>query len=432
MRNSRSLPALLTAGSSARSVVFPVLFMMLSFQLAAVPMVRLQMNGFSGYYDETVVYYQTGAASCFDSNYDSYFLAGPNPAPHISQQCNSVFIAINGIEPVSQTFSINIKTTTHLTGSFTITAADFEELPAGTCVSLRDRVTGASVNILSTPYSFVLQDTTSTARFVLTISSYSLSFTSGLMQPSCQLSNGGSFKVSGAGNGPWNCTWKDAMGDTVKTSWNVSGSDSLDNLSSGNYTVEMTSADGCFSNAASFTFAINPVVLPIVSFTSPDSITAGLQNFNPSNESVNCAAYAWDFGDNTSSSASFEPSYNYQAPGFYQVKLRGSSSTGCADSMYKSVVVLSIATGMKKELSESTILADLGNKHYQLRLSQDLGGELGICLLSLEGKVLFQQSQAVTAGSEIQLDLSNLNTGIYLLSLNHNNQVVISRKVLVH
>jgi PKD repeat protein len=416
----------------ARPTVFSVLFLILAFQATAVPMVRLKMDGFSGYYDETVVYYQTGATACFDSNYDSYFLAGPNPAPHISQQCNSVLMAINGIEPVSQAFSINIKTTTHLTGSFTITAADFEELPAGTCVSLKDLVTGAIVNILSSPYSFVLQDTTSAARFVLTISNYSISFTSGLTQPSCQLPNGGSFKVTGLGNGPWNCTWKDAMGDTVRTSSNLSGSDSLNNLSSGSYTVSMTSADGCSSNSTSFTFTMNPVVLPIVSFSAPDSITSGLQNFDPSNESVNCTTYAWNFGDGGANSSSFEPSHSYPAPGLYQAKLLGLSSTGCKDSMYKSVVVLSIPTSMKKELSESATFADLGNKQYQLRLSQDLGGELGISLMSLEGKVLFQQSQAATSGSEIQLDLSSFNNGVYLLSLNHNNQVVISRKVLVH
>src|SRR6218665_719696 len=189
MKNFRLLSAFLRSASPAGSFVLPVFFMALAFQAGAVPLFRLQMNGFNGYYDETVMYYQAGATSCFDASYDAYFLGGANPATHISQQCNSALMAINGIAPVNQTFSVSIKATTHLTGSFTMTA-DFEELPAGTCVSLKDLATGAVINILSTPYVFILQDTTSAPRFVLSISSSSLSFTSGIPQPRCQQPNG--------------------------------------------------------------------------------------------------------------------------------------------------------------------------------------------------------------------------------------------------
>ncbi len=424
--------AFLTPASFARPFIILALFVLQFFQAGAIPMLRLQMNGFNGYYDETVVYHQAGASPCFDASYDSYFLAGSNPAPHISQQCNSVLMAINGIDPANQAFSMSIKATTHITGSFTITAADFEELPAGTCVSLKDLYTGALVNILSTPYSFLLQDTTSAARFVLTISSYSMSFISAAVQPDCQSPNGGRFKVTGAGSGPWNCTWKDAMGDTVKTSVGILGSDSLYNISSGSYTVEMASADACASNYSSFAFTIHPVVMPLVSFTSPDSITAGLQVLDPTNESVNCATYAWDFGDSAGSSGSFEPSYNYPVPGLYQVKLRGMSSTGCADSMYRQVVVVGITTHIKKEMSQSVAFADLGGQHYQVTLNgaDGLSRDLCISLLSLDSKIIFQQQQAITGGP-VQFRLDHVEPGVYLLNLNRNNQLLSSRKVFI-
>ena len=146
----------------------------------SVPMMRLMMSGAPNYLDETVVYYQIGATDGFDTEYDAYKLIGPNSAPHISQEYNSTLMAINGINPVSPTFSINIKTTTHITGSYTITAADFAFLPAGTCVYLNDLVTGSTVNILAGPYVFNLLSSTTSSRFVLTITHFELPMTSNI------------------------------------------------------------------------------------------------------------------------------------------------------------------------------------------------------------------------------------------------------------
>ena len=184
MKNFRLIPAIVNSGTClpvkanvARKIIFSIFLIISGFQLVSVPMIRLKMNGLVNSLDETVIYYQAGATAGFDASYDSYFLPGPNPAPHISQQCNSVLMAINGIAPVSQTFSMSIKATTHMTGNFTITAVDFEELPAGTCASLIDLATGNTVNILANPYSFLLQDTTSAPRLCwssLTIRRHSL------------------------------------------------------------------------------------------------------------------------------------------------------------------------------------------------------------------------------------------------------------------
>ncbi len=256
-------------------------------------MIRLKMNGLTNAYDETVVYFQAGATTGFDGNYDAYFLSGPNPAPHISQEYNSVLMAINGVAPVSQTFSINILVTTPTSGSFTISAADFEELPAGTCVYLKDLNTGNSTNVLTSSYAFVLQNTTNAPRFVLIITNYSLAFTSSLIQPNCAPGSTGSYKLQGTGNGPWNYTWKDSAGSILKTSVNLFGSDSLSNLAAGNYSVQIISNDGCYSGNANFT--IQKPLLSAVPFTS-DLSQPGCKSVNGGRYKIKAtSAGAWNY-----------------------------------------------------------------------------------------------------------------------------------------
>ena len=106
-----------------------------SFNLpSSPPMVRVKLAGIPNYLDETVIYYQAGATDGFDSQFDAYKFPGAMPAPYIAQQYGNTVLAINGISPVVQTFSIHLKVTTPITGSYTIFTTDFGDLPDGTCI----------------------------------------------------------------------------------------------------------------------------------------------------------------------------------------------------------------------------------------------------------------------------------------------------------
>lgn len=399
--------------------------------MSNTPMLRLKMSGLVNSLDETVIYYQEGATADFDPDFDAYKLFGPNPAPHIYQVYNSNLMAINGIEPVSQTFSMSIKATTPVTGNFTITASDFGDLPVGTCVNLKDLQTGTTVDILVGNYAFNLSNTTTTARFVLTITHLELPFVSTLTQPSCQFTNGGKYKVSATGNGPWNYLWKDSVGTVVRASLNSTDSDSLVNLTSGNYTVEIRSvSDNCYSNSTGF--SITEMVAPVAAFVSPDTVTASIsQNYTPLNQSVNCAAYTWDFGDGGSSSE-VEPAYNYSVAGVYQAKLVGVSATGCKDSTLKSIRVLNLATKVMNEISKTIKLADQGNNTYAITADNSTINEMDIDLIDLSGKRLMSEhKENIRDNGAIVIDLNNYSVGMYVLNISYKDRSLISSKVLV-
>jgi PKD repeat protein len=413
--------------------IFSEPFILNKSQLKAlsIPMMRLQISGMPNFLDETVVYYQSGATDGFDNQYDSYKLLGPNNAPHISQEYNSLLMAINGIEPVVQTFSINILVTAPVTANYTITAIDFANLPKGTCVYLHDLVTGTNVNILASPYTFNLSNTTSTPRFVLLITHYQISTVSNLTQPTCQLVNGGGFKIKGTNNGPWNYVWKDSVGTIIKSSLYSYNNDSLENLSNGNYSVEITSANNlCYYSDT--TFFISPVILPAVSFIAVDTIFASItQNYFIVNQSTDCQNYYWNFGDGIGSSNDAQPTYNYSIPGLYKTKLIGISFSGCADSSEKYIHVIDLATSIINEIVQSIKLIDSGNNLFRIKSNMFFQDALFIDVFNLEGKLILKQVDVLNDNNEIVLDLNNKIAGVYVIQIGNKDGILTRSKIFI-
>ncbi len=398
---------------------------------SSVPMMRLQVSGVPNFLDETVVYYQSGATDGFDNQYDSYKLLGPNNAPHISQEYNSLLMAINGIEPVVQTFSINILVTAPVTANYTITAIDFANLPKGTCVYLHDLFTGTVVNILVSPYTFNLSNTTSTSRFVLLITHYQISTLSNLIQPTCQSVNGGGFKIAGTNNGPWNYIWKDSVGTIIKSSFYSYNSDSLENLSNGNYSVEIASAnDLCYYSDT--TFFISPVIVPTVSFITSDTINASVtQNYTTFNQSINCQSYYWTFGDGIGNSNDAEPTYSYPIPGFYKTKLIGVSFSGCVDSSEKYIHVIDLATSIATETAQNIKVIDAGNNLFIIKSNTFFQDELFIDVFNLEGKLILKQLDKLNDHNEILFNLNNNPIGMYVIQIGTKDNAPICSKIFI-
>ncbi|MES2761885.1 MAG: PKD domain-containing protein [Bacteroidota bacterium] len=395
-------------------------------------MMRLQMSGLINSLDETVIYYQEGATDDFDNQFDSYKLYGPNPAPHISQEYNSVLMAINGIEPVAQTFSINIRAVTHISGNFTITATDFSEMPKGTCINLTDIITGTTVDILNTPYAFNLSDTTTMSRFILSITHYQLPIISQLTQPSCQLINGGKLKATGMGYNSFNYIWKDSSGTIIKTTLNISGSDSLENLSSGNYALEISPDN----NNCYFTdtiFSIIPAILPNVAFVAPDTLVASIsQNYTILNQSSNCSNYQWDFGDGIGNSSAFEPSYSYTASGIYKTKLIGISSTGCVDSIQKYISVIDLATYSILRSMQNMALTNMGNNKFKISAGIHNIDKLFVNLTNLKGETVLDRTYTLNKHEDLIIDLNNTDHGICVLSIGEKDQVLKYLKIFIN
>ncbi|MBI1780818.1 MAG: PKD domain-containing protein [Sphingobacteriales bacterium] len=107
-------------------------------------------------------------------------------------------------------------------------------------------------------------------------------------------------------------------------------------LQAGSYNTKLkvTDAFGCSDSLSSP--ATITIIKSAINFTAVDSLSCpgGSVQFN--NTSIgNNLSYTWDFGDGSTSIAQ-NPSHSYTSTGSYTVKLIGTESIGCIDSMVKS------------------------------------------------------------------------------------------------
>lgn len=103
----------------------------------------------------------------------------------------------------------------------------------------------------------------------------------------------------------------------------------------GNYKVKLhvTNNFGCKD---SLTKSVTVFSKPIANFTVTNKCLGASISFN--NQSTGATFYTWDFG-NTFTSNSTSPNYSYPSAGTYNVKLVSESTTGCKDSISKSLII---------------------------------------------------------------------------------------------
>ena len=382
------------------------------------PLTRLTLRGANSYEDETVLYFDPAAGSGFDDGFDSYKMRGqdPNAASIALENGNDVF-QINGILPVSGNYTTALKTLTGVGGTFTITAENISSFPAGACISLFDKFTSVTTDLKSSSYTFNLSDTTTVARFVLGITLNPLTANFTVNQPDCQQPDKGRIIASANSTGPWNYYWT-LNGIPVRTELNKPVADTLKNLTHGKFELEINTAGSCDNKQSSF--MIIPQVPVTASFMNTDTIYLDIEpSLQFTNTSVNAASAFWDFGTGQDYSNAFSPSFTYKLPGDFKVGLVVTSSTGCKDTTYRQLSVIS-------QMSDLNELRQSDGRYYIKTLENNLfvvqrtfGTETLVhaTLADVSGKLIADYGTMHSKDMNIELDLAGKSPGIYFLNL---------------
>jgi hypothetical protein len=382
-------------------------------------LLRLHLRGPMSFRDETVLYMESGATNNFDSEYDAIKMVGQDPnAPLIMLQSGVDEFQVNGVSPITSTFSMPIKTTTGYNGTYTISATNFNSFPAGACISLYDSFTGTTTNLKTNNYVFTLNSSSTNPRFVLNITINPLNITTHAQQPNCIAPNSGAIRAIGNSSGPWNYSWKDDNGVTVKTSLNKATEDTLTNLSGGNYSLEINTVGQCDNHDSTFT--LDFVQQTTAQFVATDTSylsNNGLVQFT--NTSTNAVSNIWDFGDGFGTSVANSPLYNYSSAGVYTVTLISTSNSGCLDTTYRSVVVISdiLITGVSQSKTGSLVLKSLEVNEFLLQGFMEGNENLTLKLYDGFGKMTTDYGILNSVSIHLPLNLNNLKPGIYFLSI---------------
>lgn len=382
------------------------------------PLMRLNLSNASGFNDETVLYYASGATDFFDSDFDAYKMRGQDPKAPIIALEKSVEFQVNGVTPISGSFTMPLKTLTGYAGTYTISAKNVSSFPMGTCINLYDKFTNTTTNLVTSDYVFNLADTTTVARFDLNISVTPLNINSTTSDPSCAQPNSGEITAKGTNSGPWNYYWKNSVGNVIKTSLAKTSADTLKNLSGSSFTVEVNTVGMCDNNTTGF--ILNPVIIPAAAFVSEDSafMTLGAQ-INFTNTSVNSSSDYWDFGDGIGFSTATSPFYNYTSIGTYTAMLVSTSSTGCNDTVSKKIeVVADPYVGIQTYGNSSALVVRTLNENDYL-VEQKLNNitDLNYKLTDANGRLIIDYGNSKSDKISCPVDLRNYNKGIYFLNI---------------
>lgn len=189
------------------------------------------------------------------------------------------------------------------------------------------------------------------------------------------------------------------------------------------YTVSATNQIGCTSSTSvTATFGATPTP----NFTL---LTGGANDVYFTNSSTNAQTSQWFFGDGTSVLAD-NPSHIYPNAGFYVVKLVVTSSAGCTDSIIRQILV---GTATIDEVAESndldfSVFPNPSKGLFNIQMNSNALSSK-IAVMNLLGEVIMTKDLVQTSNGnfETQIDLSNYPNGMYLVSLNTNNQNVVTR-----
>jgi len=389
-------------------------------QVASIqPLLRFYLDGPTSFHDETALYMEAGATNNFDIEYDAIKMAGQDPSSPLIRFDNGVNeFQINGIDYITSSFSMPLKTTTGHTGTYTISLANFNSFPTGACISLYDTFNGVTTDLKTSNYVFTLNSTTTNARFIVNITINPLTILTNVSQPNCSQPNSGEIVVVGNNSGPWNYIWKDATGATIKSSLNKTTADTLLNVSGGDYTIDINTVGQCDANDSTFTLNVIDIVSAQFSSVDTTYLSSGASVlFN--NTSVNSINDSWDFGDGFGFSSSSNPNYNYSTAGIYTVSLIATSNSGCLDTAYKSIVVVAdIVTGITPQgTAELLIVKTVNENEFLIQGAIDAEESLNFKLFDALGKLIIDYGNLYSNDINLSINLKEYKAGIYFLNV---------------
>lgn len=123
--------------------------------------------------------------------------------------------------------------------------------------------------------------------------------------------------------------------------------------------------------------------------------------------------YAWDFGDGQNSTAA-SPSHTYAAAGQYDVCLTVTQANGCMATFCDRIILpaVGIAEGLPGSVS---LFPNPARGQAVLRVALDASADLDLHILNGLGQLVHRDRFPGFSQGELQLDLSGLSAGIYMV-----------------
>lgn len=304
----------------------------------------LEMKGPNNYDVFTGISVHPNATNNFDVQMDALQLGSDYPAPQLMSVLNGNEYKLNTIPPVNGTTTLEIKAITGVSGTYTIFPINLANFSSAACIGLYDKFTNTTHNLTAGAYTFTLADTTSVPRFILSITNNSIAANVSIVQqPFCANDLTGSAAVTiSSGTPPYKLTLKSDNGTILDTVTITANTYTFNNLSSGNYFIEVASPYGCASSVYPLNILHTNTVLSVAQINLVSNDTLPLNFSAPilaTNNSTNFTTIQWQLiGDGYTSTS---PTFSYMPDAEGQYILQLIATNACNDtSVYQIPIVI--------------------------------------------------------------------------------------------
>lgn len=236
---------------------------------------------------------------------------------------------------------------------------------------------------------------------------YRIDFVSCPSEPTVNLGNDTTFCGSpfafnlDAGNAGASYVWQTGLNTQIITA-----------DTSGTYVVDVTYPDGCHGRDS-----ISITGIPFITPNAGFSYNATNLIVVFSNSSTNATTYFWTFGDGSSSTLN-NPSYTYSATGQYMVTLIASNS--CATDTQQFLITITNTGISNLSLKNNSVLVVPNPSNGQLSLMFELINTENVTAEvynAVGARVVNVGYGKITGKQNLQLDLTALPKGVYMLKL---------------
>lgn len=194
-------------------------------------------------------------------------------------------------------------------------------------------------------------------------------------------------------------------------------------LQYGTYTVCLIVSNDCYTDTLCQNITICPV-RGIADYTYQhigQSLAVQFQD-----KSTDAQSYIWDFGDGSLSSSK-NPLIVYTRAWVYNVCLTITDTCGKQSTTCQNVNMMPFSIGELNLLESIKVFPNPADDFLQIELPNGIESETNISLYDLNGKLLIAKEVAENK-EKVNLDLSTLAKGVYLLNLNLNG---VSRQMKI-
>ena len=94
--------------------------------------------------------------------------------------------------------------------------------------------------------------------------------------------------------------------------------------------------------------------------------------------------------------------------------------------------IINNITNIKNDISQSIKLQNVGDNNYIINFNNHILNEIDVHLYNMKGQTIFTEHRNnLKENTNVLLDYNKINTGVYILDINHKNINLFSTKIII-